>query len=504
MKAVLRGGALQNALDFAAYLKANGMTFTGVHCEVNYLGKCVCYLDIHGGSWSIWSEGEYGKDGDILSERMKEIAWANVSRCVNCGNKCSPGNHKTIFGKEFTHVCNAVMMFRNPDAEALACIKKLIEIRKLAIEKEPMMNPDIQKIFKLADDSTLRYKPEKLFWSWGQALYLYSLARVGDELGTEKYTEYLRRFYDHHIKKGYRLCSSDTSAPALGALYLALKTGEQRYCEVVKAAKRYFGTAKRVLGDMPNHLGSGVEGWFYPKSVWVDSIMMYGVFTNWLASVSRDEKYSSIRCEAAQDDEALRDFAARQPANFAKYLQDGETGLFYHSYWAKAKTHYPREPIFWGRGNGWVMAAVPLLLDYLPEEQRPHVKDFFTRLAAALLPYQRADGYFETVFNRPGETYKESSATMLIAAGWFYGYRTGLLDESYFEAAKKAFHAVTEDLRTKNGLLSMPYISGDTMPMPGIPYFNYKHTPLGNDRHFGLAAAFFAAVEYLRCEEADA
>jgi len=366
---------------------------------------------------------------------------------------------------------------------------------------------DIAKIFALADDSAKRYKPERLFWSWGQALYLYALARIDKEQGTEKYTPYLRRFYDHHIKKGYRLCSSDTSAPALGALYLALKTGEQRYCDVVKAAKRYFGTAKRVLGDMPNHLGSGIEGWFYPKSVWVDSIMMYGVFTNWLANVSRgetsgsqDDAYSAIRCEAAGDDEALRDFAARQPANFARLLQDEKTGLFYHSYWARAKTHYPREPIFWGRGNGWVMAAVPLLLEYLPEAERPRVEAFFTRLAAALLPYQRGDGYFETVFNCPGETYKESSATMLIAAGWFYGYRTGLLGREYYDAAVKAFHAVTEDLQTKNGLLSMPYISGGTMPMPGIPYFNYKHTPLGNDRHFGLAAAFFAALEYLRCE----
>ncbi|MCL2494871.1 MAG: glycoside hydrolase family 88 protein [Oscillospiraceae bacterium] len=362
------------------------------------------------------------------------------------------------------------------------------------------MNPEIQKIFDLADASVQRFAPEKLYWSWGQALMLYALARIDQAHGTEKYTDYLRRYYDHHIRKGYRLCSSDTSAPALGALYLALKTGEERYCEVVKEAKRYYGTAKRILEDMPNHHGTALEGRFYPKSIWIDSIMMYGVFTNWLASVSQDEAYASLRCEAAAQDEALRNFAVRQPANFARYLQDPETGFFYHSYWTRWKTTYPRQPIFWGRGNGWVMAAVPLLLEHLPAEHQPQVIEFFVRLAAALLPCQRADGYFETVINRPGETYKESSATMLIAAGWFYGYRTGLLDETYYDAAVKAFHAVTSDLQIKDGLLSMPYISGGTMPMPGIPYFNYKHTPLGNDRHFGLATAFFAALEYERCE----
>ena len=346
---------------------------------------------------------------------------------------------------------------------------------------------DIQKIFALAEASAKRFTPEKLNWSWGQALYLYALARIDQEHGTEKYTAYLRRFYDPHIKKGYRLCSSDTSAPALGALYLAQKTGEQRYWDVAEAVKRYYGTAPRVLEDMPNHQGTAIEGRLYPKSIWVDSIMMYGVFTNWLASVT--------------DDESLRAFAIRQPVNFAKYLQDKETGFFYHCYWTKAKTHYPRDPIFWGRGNGWVMAAVPLLLEYLPEEAQPQVKEFFTRLAAALLPYQRKDGYFETVFNKPGETYKESSATMLIAAGWFYGYRTGLLDKTYYEAAQKAFHAVAGDLQMKDGLLSMPYISGPTSALQGIPYFTYKHTPRANDWHYGLAAAFFAALEYQRCGE---
>ena len=350
------------------------------------------------------------------------------------------------------------------------------------------MNADIEKILRLADDSVKRYAPEKLTWSWGQALYLYALACVDQWQGTDNYTGYLQKFYDYHIEKGYRLCSSDTSAPALGALYLAQKTGEQRYRDVVNAVKHYYETAPRVLEDMPNHLGTGIESKIYPKSVWVDSIMMYGVFTNWLASVT--------------DDEALRAFAAKQPACFARYLQDPETGLFYHSYWTKARTHYPRRPLFWGRGNGWVMAAIPLLMEYLPEEEQPQVKEIFTRLAAALLPYQREDGYFETIFNRPGETYKESSATMLIAAGWFYGYRAGLLHKEYYDAAVKAFHAVCEDLQIKDGLLSMPYISGPTSAIQLIPYTVYKITPRGNDWHYGLAAAFFAALEYARCEEA--
>ncbi|MCL2023046.1 MAG: glycoside hydrolase family 88 protein [Oscillospiraceae bacterium] len=352
------------------------------------------------------------------------------------------------------------------------------------------MNPNVEKVFQLAQDATRRFPPEKLNWSWGQALFLYALACIDTQLGTEKYTAYLRRFYDHRTQKGYRLCSSDTSAPALGALYLAQKTGEKNYWDIVNAVKEYFANTPRVLCDMPNHLGTGFESWIYPKSVWVDSIMMYGVFTNWLAHVT--------------DDEELRQFAKRQPAAFASYLQDEETGLFWHSYWTKFKTHYPRNDLFWGRGNGWVMASIPLFWDYLPDDERPQIKEIFLRLAKALLPLQRKDGYFETLLSRPGKTYKESSATMLIAAGWFWGYRMGFLGEEYFAAAVKSFDAVCDDFQQRDGLLSMPHISAPTSAIQGIPYLVYKFTPRGNDWHYGLAAAFFAALEYLRVEDSGA
>ena len=353
------------------------------------------------------------------------------------------------------------------------------------------MHPDIAKVLALAGDAARRFAPEKLNWSWGQALYLYALSRIDEEFGGQKYTDYLRRYYDAHIAKGYRVKTSDTSAPALGAFYLALKTGDEKYWEVVRRVRRYFDEVPKVVEDMPNHLGTGIESWIYPQSVWVDSIMMYGVFTNWYA--------------AAMGDAELAAFAAKQPAKFAKYLQDEEEGLFYHCYWSNFKTHYPRRKIFWGRGNGWVMAAIPLFLDFMPEGgDKERTRAIFRRLAAALLPWQRQDGWFETVFNRPGKTYEESSATMLIASGWFYGVRTGLLGPEYRAAAEKAFHAVCASLELRGGLLSMPKISGPTSAIQGIPYFTYKVTPRANDWHYGLAAAFFAALEYHRLLEGDA
>lgn len=129
---------LQNALDFAAYLRANEMLPGGEHGAIDYKDECLCYMHLDGlneepGPWTIWIEGgDYSSEHEDvpMNERMKEIAWAHVNFCVSCGCGSQPGMHKTIFRKEFDNVCNADMAFYKPDAETLECVKKLLEMRK--------------------------------------------------------------------------------------------------------------------------------------------------------------------------------------------------------------------------------------------------------------------------------------------------------------------------------------------------------------------------------------
>ena len=137
---VLSGEVLRNALDFAAYLRENEMIPGGTHGEITYKDKCLCYMHLDGspekpGPWTLWTEGDYSSEHEAvpLDGHIKETAWANVNFCASCGGGCSPGQHKVIFGKEFDNVCSASMAFHVPDAEALECVKKLLEMRKYAI-----------------------------------------------------------------------------------------------------------------------------------------------------------------------------------------------------------------------------------------------------------------------------------------------------------------------------------------------------------------------------------
>ena len=141
MKEVLSGEILRNALEFADYLRANEMITNGG--EISYRGKMVCYMHLDSAGeypspWTIWTEGDYSSErqGFSMDEPMKEIAWAHVNICGDCGAGCNPGKRKVIFGKEFDNVCSADMAFHIPDTETLQCIKKLLAMRKDAILSE--------------------------------------------------------------------------------------------------------------------------------------------------------------------------------------------------------------------------------------------------------------------------------------------------------------------------------------------------------------------------------
>ena len=146
MRETLSGDMLTNALDFAAYLKANDMAFKdGV---VHYKDKAVCYMyfgkaelgtdEDYPNPWTIWLEGSYSEESaDVpIDERMKEFLWTNcVNKCGGCGGDCSPGKPAVIFGKEFENVCHAVIDLYKLDGETYSYLKPLIEMRCRAIDK---------------------------------------------------------------------------------------------------------------------------------------------------------------------------------------------------------------------------------------------------------------------------------------------------------------------------------------------------------------------------------
>lgn len=345
----------------------------------------------------------------------------------------------------------------------------------------------IDKVIELNTYITKTWDP-KMKWMWGEALYGYSLTKLDDHYQRETYTGFLKSYVDYYIQNPPRVDQSDTSAPGLITYQMYKKFGDENYKKLTDRVLNYIMNEPRLIEDSVNHLGNSLEGKFYPKSIWVDSIMMFSLFPSLYAKEQNDEKMMEV--------------AARQPRIMAKYMQDPKEKLWYHSYWVKRKTHYPKRKIFWGRGNGWVVCALPMIIENVGDhKEKPLMIEIFKETCEALLPYQRTDHTFETVINRVGKTYRELSFTALVASGFMQGYQMGILDERFKTAGINAFKACVDALIYEKDGIFFPEISGPTIPLPIFPYLGYKMIPRGKNWSYGLAALNFAMIQYDQLED---
>ncbi|MBO4447609.1 MAG: glycoside hydrolase family 88 protein [Bacteroidales bacterium] len=128
------------------------------------------------------------------------------------------------------------------------------------------------------------------------------------------------------------------------------------------------------------------------------------------------------------------DRAAREMLLYMQKLQR-EDGLFYHA---------PDVPFYWGRGDGWMAAALPQLLSVLPQDHPCFVPlmESYRKMMRSLLKYQHADGLWGQLVDDP-DIWPETSCTAMFTYAFFEGIRHGWLEESTYGAtARKAWRAL--------------------------------------------------------------
>jgi unsaturated rhamnogalacturonyl hydrolase len=138
-----------------------------------------------------------------------------------------------------------------------------------------------------------------------------------------------------------------------------------------------------------------------------------------VAAATRDPKYSAAVAGL------LTGYAAR--------LQQA-SGLFIHA---------ENGPHAWGRGNGFAAFGLIEALTHLPESwpARPQVLEIYRRHMRGLAERQAADGSWREVVDEPG-SYREFTATAMIATAMARGLRLGWLDASFRPVVERAWRAV--------------------------------------------------------------
>lgn len=241
------------------------------------------------------------------------------------------------------------------------------------------------------------------------------------------------------------------------------------------------------IDAIKKNIDSVINSGRYNDWTWIDAIQMAMPIYAKLGVTLKDTKYFDYMYKMY---------------HHIKYKEGGH-GLYNpeDQLWWRDKDFIPpyKEPngedCYWSRGNGWVLAALALVLEELPDTDS-HYQEYladFKSLAKALVPLQRTDGFWNVSLHDPNNYGgKEASGTALFVYGMAWGINHGILDkEVYLPVITKGWNALTKESLQPNGFLGYLQSTGKE-PKDGQPVTVDK---VPDFEDYGLGCFLLAGTE---------
>ena len=170
------------------------------------------------------------------------------------------------------------------------------------------------------------------------------------------------------------------------------------------------------------------------------------------------------------------------------YLFDKNEQLFYRDGRFFERRSKNGKKIFWSRGNGWVFAGLPLLIEQIPagDPRNQKYEDLFKTMAASLVKLQQPNGFWpSSLLDKDEFNVPESSGTGFMTFGLAWGINNGLLKrEDYLPAVVSGW----------NGLASAVDASGKLGWVQQVGASPEKILP-EDTQLYGVGALLLAAAE---------
>ena len=204
----------------------------------------------------------------------------------------------------------------------------------------------------------------------------------------------------------------------------------------------------KMLGPMRNYLDQILQDpskadmefvftdtyWATERWTWCDALFMGPTVWAKMANETGDSKYL--------------DFMFNEYKATTDYLYSKEDCLYFRDsrYFNQIEANGAR--MFWGRGNGWVFAGLPIIIRELPKsyKQRAYFEQIFNEMASKILSVQDKNGYWHASMLDPASyPNPEMSATGFFIYGLAWGINQGYLDKkTYRQAVMKGWNAMVE------------------------------------------------------------
>jgi rhamnogalacturonyl hydrolase YesR len=426
-----------------------------------------------------------------LAPLVRSLGWSAPCALALGGLGWTPGRderrwrpRRTILGAALLALSASAALALDPEARYAA---RSVETRASAAlrlaappafpDRDPASLADLELARAIAADFMRAHPPERLRWSWEEAVAVMGLLTYGGAARDPAPLDFARAWVDAHAAEALSVpLWADAAAPAIVVLALGRERPGPCDAEILARVDDHVArAAPRTRRGALSHPGL-LAGGLLPPEVWVDSLFMHGVYLDRRAP-GEATALGRAACAA---------------------LFDPATGFFRHAAFdiGPLEVALPVEPLFWGRGNGW---AAYFLVDHAlargaaADPALARAREAI--LAAAIRAQDPASGLFRTDLLGPAGPANplETSATALFTAALRRALAGGLFSNEAAPAARRAVRrglaAIRGRVRWERGHPFLEGISAATHP--GFRAY-YRAIPLEADLAHGVGAALLA------------
>ncbi len=262
---------------------------------------------------------------------------------------------------------------------------------------------DSSEIKAVMDKVVERTMRMDMTWDWPCGVAYYGISKAYEVTGDETYLKAMKDRVDEYIELGLPKVWT-VNACAMGHCLITLyhATKDQRYWDILMSKVEYLRKDALRFGDsVLQHTVSANND--FPEQCWADTLFMAA--------------FLLLRVGVELKDEEIIDDALNQYYWHIRYLQDKDSGLWYHGYNNITGDHM--SGFYWARANAWAAYTMSQVGMILPEAYLyPKFLDIVGSIndqLAALKLYQTENGLWHTIVDDP-DSYEELSASCGIAA----------------------------------------------------------------------------------------
>ena len=336
----------------------------------------------------------------------------------------------------------------------------------------------IKQVLKKVSDWEIDHLDNtKLRWpvkEWVYSTYYIGLYKTGVSLKEPKYIEKSKEYSERsawEVGKGDRRFFADDYL--IGDLYCQLYAREHNEAMI----KDFRDMADELIARKTNEPLEFKNMNVFRVWSWCDALFMGPASLVHLSNVTHQKKYLT-----------LMDSLWWKTYN---YLYDKDVHLYYRDSRFFNQREKNGQKMFWGRGNGWVLAGLARTLEAMPKNypNRRRYETLFKEMAQKIASLQQADGMWRASLLDP-DTYpsKETSGTGLYCYGLTWGINNGLLNKkTYKPVVLKAWSALYGCVHPDGKLGYVQKIA----EQPGV-------TTTDDNDAFGAGAFLLAGTEMLK------